>query len=177
MTEPTPFADARAELLAPAFLDGLDDRPVADLRAMRDRAEAEEHRVSYARRILQGRIDLLRAEVDSRGAGQHVAFQDLGTVLADQGGSGSFDPAKARAPKSVLPPDGDDDLADLPEVDLTALDPDELAQLARRYADRERELSDLRRGLFGVIDRLQDEIAERYRTGAASVGDLLADGG
>jgi len=50
---------------------------------------------------------------------------------------------------------------------------DELEALAASYVDRERELSQVRRQLFDVIDRLQAEIADRYRQGTTSVADLL----
>ena len=49
-----------------------------------------------------------------------------------------------------------------------------MAELAARYAEQESTLSSLRRRLFDVIDRLQAEIADRYRSGSASVSELLA---
>ena len=38
----------------------------ADLKQLLDELTKEEHEVSYRRRILQGRIDLLRAELQAR---------------------------------------------------------------------------------------------------------------
>jgi len=38
----------------------------ADLKQLIDELTKEEHEVSYRRRILQGRIDLLRAELQAR---------------------------------------------------------------------------------------------------------------
>ena len=38
----------------------------ADLKQLIDELTKEEHKISYRRRILQGRIDLLRAELQAR---------------------------------------------------------------------------------------------------------------
>ncbi len=46
---------------APDYLDGLADRTAAaEIRAMRDDCRSEETRLSYARRVLQGQLDIAR---------------------------------------------------------------------------------------------------------------------
>ncbi|MEX2504960.1 MAG: hypothetical protein WD378_08920, partial [Egicoccus sp.] len=65
-------AMGRAELeriLADDYLDGLQDWPTADLRQARAACEAEEEAVSYARRLMQGRLDILRDELERRDGG------------------------------------------------------------------------------------------------------------
>lgn len=154
-----------------ADLDALD---VATLRAKRDAFEVEEHRVSYARRILQGRIDVLRAEAARRSDGTTAGvLERLSDVLADQG-TRAFDPATTRPPSSVQPAELEDDVDVEGPADVSGLDDQALHDLADRYARQEAALSGLRRRLFDVIDRLQAAIADRYRTGAASVSELLA---
>ena len=53
-------------VLDPRFTDRVDRLGLAELRARREQAEAEEADVSYLRRLLQGRLDILRG---STGAG------------------------------------------------------------------------------------------------------------
>jgi hypothetical protein len=170
--------DELDRVLADDYLEGLDERPPHEVRAMRVECEAQEDGVSYARRILQGRIDLLRSEVERREQGGEVEGEILAalpTVLSDQG-SAPFDPARVRLPRRLVPPDteaGPLDSGDALDLDRRSLD--ELRDMAERYAAHEGELSAIRRRLFAVIDRLQDELAERYRSGDADVSDLLAD--
>lgn len=156
-----------------AYLAGASDMDVAQLRRMRDECEVEERRVSYARRILQGRIDVLRSEASRRDTGGSLGVLGrLADVLADHD-TRPFDPATARPPSTVDPGDLGDDVDLSGPADVTALDDDELTALADQYAQQEATLSSLRRRLFDVIDRLQSEIADRYRSGDASVSQLL----
>jgi hypothetical protein len=53
-----------------------------DLNALIDRLEKEENRVSYERRLLQGKIDILRGERTARMKGQSVGEVDV-DQLAD----------------------------------------------------------------------------------------------
>ena len=162
------------EVLADVDLDRLGDLDVAELRRLRQSCETEEHRVSYARRILQGRIDVLRSEAAGRDGGEHLGvLERLPSVLADSG-QRSFDPATARPPARLEPDDLGHDVDIEGPVDVAGLDDAALEELASRYADQEATLSGLRRRLFDAIDRLQAEIADRYRQGSASVSELLS---
>lgn len=160
-------------LLTDDYLSGVDDLDVATLRGMRQECQTEEQRVSYARRILQGRIDVLRAEAAQRSGGESIGvFERLPEVLADHG-QRAFDPATARPPSSIEPDHLGDDIEVEGPVDVAGLDDDGLRDLAARYAEQEATLSALRRRLFDAIDRLQAAIADRYRDGSASVSELL----
>jgi hypothetical protein len=66
-------------VLDPGFTDGVDRLGLPELRARPEEAEAEEADVSYLRRLLQGRLDILRAEQVRRSAG---GDQDVGGLLA-----------------------------------------------------------------------------------------------
>ena len=48
-----------------------------DLKTLIERLEAEENEVSYRRRLLQGRIDILRAERTARLKGRGVVDADV----------------------------------------------------------------------------------------------------
>ena len=70
MTEPMPGGRRRIDrVLAPGYLDGLKSLPIEEVRSLRQDAEQEETDLSYLRRMLQGRIDLVRAELGNREAG------------------------------------------------------------------------------------------------------------
>ena len=53
-------------VLAPGYPDDLSELSPEELRDRRHEAEQEEVDLSYARRLLQGRLDLLRSEQDRR---------------------------------------------------------------------------------------------------------------
>lgn len=61
-----------------------------DLRVLLRDLSEEERAISYRRRVLQGRIDLIRAELVRRG-GASLSPEDLARVLLDRGG-GDPDP-------------------------------------------------------------------------------------
>jgi hypothetical protein len=59
---------------APDFLDELEGRQPNEVRAMRDDCQAEEARLSYERRLLQGKLDIARAEAARRGTGEELGL-------------------------------------------------------------------------------------------------------
>ena len=63
----TPQGNRRIDrVLAEDFLEGLRDLPMSELRTHRLDAEQEEVDLSYIRRMIQGRLDILRAELNRR---------------------------------------------------------------------------------------------------------------
>lgn len=172
-------------ILDPGYLDGLRELPTEEIRRRRDECEEEESGVSFARRVLQGRLDILRAEVlRRRDAGQ----PELDTVLAalpDILGAdhSSSHPAQARATRFLVPPtvryhrrDVDQILDEESVAGLQTRPVDELREIVERLASKERELSDRRRALLDRIDALRDELLRRYKSGEAHVADVLAGG-
>lgn len=55
----------------------LESKSNEELRALLDELYAEEQRVSYRRRVLHGKIDILRAELVRRLKGDHEAGHDV----------------------------------------------------------------------------------------------------
>lgn len=158
-------------VLAPGYLDGLADAPDDAVRTMHDECTEVETEVSYVRRLAQARIEILRAEQDRRARGGSVAelVAALPTILADPGPRPA--PSASRMVRRLAPDPAiewtrgrevlvsDDTLASLPvlsDADLAGR-LDELRLL-------EREVSDSRRALHGVIDRLDAELARRRPT-------------
>ena len=148
---------------------------------MRDDVRGVEDHVSYRRRIIQGRLDIVANDLRRRAAGGSPAnlstlVEQLPDILSDKGQAGGT----GRLPSGLIPPD-DDVTADLdqlagPDVlgDLPDLADDVVADLARTVGELERQVSDYRRGLFGRIDMLNAELARRYGSGEADPGGLLA---
>jgi len=57
----------------PAYLEGLEALSLEDLRARRDECMAEREYLSLLRRLVQGRAEILKAELDARGGGKDAA--------------------------------------------------------------------------------------------------------
>jgi hypothetical protein len=165
------------------YLVALSDRSTDEIRRMRDECEEEESGISYARRLLQGKLDILRAElVRRREAGSERAasvLESLPSLLSDDGPTTA--PARARVPRFLVPPTvqhhhrravervADDDVL----ATMGMREDEELADIVASLSLKERELSDLRRSLLDRVDRLQAELASRYKLGTADVAELL----
>ena len=153
-------------MLDPAYLAGLDARTVDDLRAMHAECLELETEVSYVRRLIQARIDILEAELARRASGGTLEdlINALPQILADPGPRA--DPASSRLPQKMAPDQESEWAGDLEESDnllanLPALSDDELRSAMERLRTLERDVSDERRALFGVIDRIDLDLAGR----------------
>lgn len=173
-------------VLDEAFVTDLEALSTEELRTRRADAEAEEEAISYVRRLLQGRLDILRAELVRRTRdGNEQAADLLGQlsgVLSDDGSAAARDVLQARATRLRVPDGIDEHTARLDAlVDVSALAELEgrtvetLQTFIARLTDHERELSRVRRQLFDRIDALRAELAGRYKDGRAAIGDLLAE--
>ncbi|MBS3939737.1 MAG: hypothetical protein KG028_02130 [Actinobacteria bacterium] len=173
-------------ILADDYLDGLTDWSTADLRTARADCEAEEEAVSYARRLMQGRLDILRDELQQRdGAGDADGevtdvLARLASVLSVDRPAPGSSPLQARATRLRVPAAAADYEEEVDQVvggdfleDLHHRPTSALAEAVERLAAHEHELSQARRGLFDRIDRLRDELARRYKDGSAAVSDLF----
>lgn len=167
------------ELLPAAELADLSSLGTPELRALRTRCEAAEEGVSYARRVLQGRLDILRARLGDREDGAERVLRELPAILADP--AHVADPLQARATRVRVPVDADrytavidavlaeEELEGVDEVAIPDLDP-----VIERLTVAEQELSRRRRELFTRIDAIRAELMARYKDGRADVRELLA---
>ncbi len=151
---------------------------MAELRARRSEARAEEAELSLQRRLVQGRLDIVRAEQRRRASGTSpslaAAVADLPTTLA-RPSSGPVRQAVRSAPVASVSGTaalqaqlGADHVPRLPD-----LAGDELDVLGEQLTSLERDLSRQRRSLFGTLDALGAELTRRYLRGEASAEDLL----
>ncbi|MGX7823969.1 RsiG family protein [Actinokineospora sp. 24-640] len=165
-------------VLAPDYVADLERLDLGEVRARRDDAAQEETDLSYLRRLLHARIDIVRAELRRRASGGASIVDQLATILADNAvgpamGSGrhqNMEPSRAEAHRrhvEALVSDADlSDVANLPD--------ERLALALHTYEDEEASVSTRRREVQVVMDLLNEQIAGRYRSGTASVDDLLA---
>jgi hypothetical protein len=166
-------------VLAPGYVRGLGELSLEQLRERRDEAAQEETDLSYLRRLLHARIDIVRAEQQRRSTGGQSSIVDqLASILSDNAlrparGSGrhqALEPSRAgehrRQAEALV---GNSDL-----TDVGALDDDKLVQILNDYRAEEVSVSTRRREVQAVVDLLNSEIAARYRDRTASVDDLLA---
>ena len=167
------------ELLGAADTSELGSRSLEDLRLVRDRLTSVELGLSYGRRMAQGRLDIITCELERR-AGAPTTDDLLGRlpeVLARQNrGEGMPRPVR----DGELPEFADVIVADLDRLVLptelagvTDLSDQRLAEITGRLGEVESGISTKRHEVHRLIDEVQEEIVSRYRSGAASVDDLL----
>ncbi len=179
---PVHLPAALAEITAPSFVEDLGSLSLDELRARRDRGQAVENSLSYVRRLIHGRLDIVRGELERRRSGAARADLDdiiarLPELLAD----GSRSDSLPRPPQDMAPgADADALVADLEARvpasvigSLPDLDDDRLAEVADTLTAHERAISVGRNDLHVVIDRLHAEIISRYQAGNATVDSLL----
>ena len=152
----------------PSYLDGIADRPLDDVRARRDECMAEREYLSLLRRLVQGRAEILKAELASRGTDDTRPLVDrLSEILA------SDQPVTSRgeAMKVSLPEEEmllarrriERLVADAGISDPSELDDHQLKEAVDVLAGEEREVSTQRGDVHRVLDALQDELKQRYK--------------
>lgn len=153
-----------------------------ELRTLRRDAQRDEADLSYVRRLVQGRIDILRAELTRRRDPQAPVpeapvVDRLSEILADA-------PSRHRTSArhvTLTTPRGDEfrrlaaeNLAEVELSDLAARTDEELHDAMGRLVRYEQQVSRRRHELQRTTDDCSAEIARRYRDGEAQVDDLLA---
>lgn len=168
-------------LLAPDYLDDLGDIPTADLRARKAECNVAEAALSYLRRLVQVRLDIVLAELQRRVAGTTSDVSEiiaqLPEILSESGtrtSAGRF--ATLDLPDinhRVLTKDLDL-IFDINKAStLSEMDDGVVRGVADALVELERRVSAQRRSLHERLDALQAELVRRYKSGEASVETLL----
>jgi len=166
-------------VLAPEYTERIEQLPLSEVRKLRDEAAQEETDLSYLRRLLHARIDIVRAEQRRRAEGGAASVvEQLAEILATNAigpatGHGRYqtlEPSRAEAHRRHV----EALVADVDLSDVTALSDEKLADALRAYTAEEESVSRRRREVQLVVDRINEEIGRRYREGQASVDELLA---
>jgi hypothetical protein len=187
-------------LLSDDYLEGMDGFEMAELRERRQACQEVETSLSYFRRLIQGRLDIVHAEISRREAGGEASdlgdlIERLPSILAERtgpaGAAGATGAAGAAGqtstsgrgplPEVIAPTDVDElarQLNDVVDADRLASLPsrtdEEVRALADELTELERTVSAQRRGVHERIDALQEEIVRRYKSGEATVDALLS---
>lgn len=156
-------------VLAPGFTDGLGDLGLEEVRERRDLCRSEREYLSFLRRLVQGRRDILQAELERRRRGEEPGslVERLVAILAEAPEGTS----RGEAPIVSLP---EEEIAlarrrverlvsDARLSNLTDLSDRELEEAIARMDEEERGLSDVRARVMAVHDVLQAELVRRYR--------------
>ena len=155
---------------------------MTDVRQLRRKAEQEEVNLSYTRRLLQGRLDIVRRELQRRSEHDGRSLVDLlPEILAEKGRGPAHGLGRHQTVQPHAPEEYESWVNSLtPGIDVTAvsdLSDAKLEKAARALAAAEKGLSERRRGVQQVMDALAGELGRRYRDGEADVAALLADEG
>jgi hypothetical protein len=163
-------------VLAPDYLDGISLLELDEVRLRRAEADQEEVDLSYARRLMQGRIDILKAEQQRRLGGtpapmlgtrtDEAIVEALKRILSDErrtspgrGRHLTTNPSRVGEHRR----EAERAVADVGGSDLAALDDVQLGDAIRDLSEIESRVSRSRRSVQQVVDTLTAEVARRFQ--------------
>jgi len=157
-------------ILEPAYAQNLESLELAEVKRRRDEALAEREYQSLLRRLVQGRLDIVRAEQGRRESGDEEGslVEHLVATLSSDAPAGS---SRGEALRLSVPPDEmtlarrrvESLVADTTISDPRSLSDEGLADAAARLGEEESKVSADRAATIKVHDRLQDELKRRYK--------------
>lgn len=174
--------DRLEAILADDYLGDLSASPMDEIRSRRASCQTVETGLSYLRRLAQGHLDVVEAELARRReGGGPEALEELIARLPELLAARTRNPGGGRLTADFGTGEVDPDLQseldalvkrfDLDSPDRTEIDA--LEQAAAALTDLEHRISALRRRLFDQLDLIEAELTRRYRTGEATVDGLL----
>ena len=179
-TDPRPGGNRRIDrVLAADFMDDLRGLTLAEVRARRHEAEQEEVDLSYLRRLLQGRADLIRDELAHRSDPtddrplQVCVTEALGEGERRSHGLGRHivvEPSRVAQHRRA----GEALVADSSVSNIAAHSEAELRADMERIAAMEREVSANRHLVQVVMDTLTAEVGRRYADGEVDLSEVLS---
>jgi hypothetical protein len=153
----------------PGFVEALGGLSLDELRQRRDDCLAEREYLSLLRRLVQGRAEILKAEIERRGGGEDQAplVERLSEILSGE----PQGPARGEAVRISLPEDEmllarrrvERLVADAGISDPGSLGDRQLSDAVEVLAREEREVSEARGDVLAALDALQDELKRRYK--------------
>jgi tetrahydromethanopterin S-methyltransferase subunit G len=168
-------------VLADDYLDGLEGMPLGHLRARKAECGEIEVALSFLRRLVQGRLDIVTAELRQRAGGGGSDLSGLVGQLPEILGGSARAGGGGRLPTALAPKVNlrllTADLDRIMDVDkagaLPAMEDTEVEAIAHALAELERTVSDRRHAIHERLDAVQSELVRRYRSGEATVDALL----
>jgi hypothetical protein len=162
------------QVLAPDFIEGTSSLDLEELRSRRDLAEEVERELSFHRRLIHGRMDLLAFELRRRrGEETRSLIEALPEIIASGLTGGSVGSYRHLSVDITIPEitgrrEIDQVLEDDALARVTTMEDAELAEVQMALTEAEATISEKRRQLHAVIDMLQAEIIDRYKRGLAT---------
>ncbi len=175
-TQSDPLAEEAAQLerrridqiREPEFVADLSELALNELRSRRDLADTVETELSYYRRLLHGRMDLLAFEQRRRRGEETRSLIDaLPEILTGRERSGSVQARHLSTELPYLPVKGKRHLDRILGNDLmirmSEMTEEELSEAATELTELEAEMSGLRQEVQGVLDQLHSAVIARYK--------------
>ncbi len=153
----------RPAKVAPVMVQEYAHLPLAGLRAYRTALRDEEDKVSYWRRIIQARLDVVRDTVEAAVTGGPTTLDpvQLRSLLVDRRIGAARTALLTIVARDDMPP-----LPDLSELWQRVFDPADAPSrelLLRDLTTAETRLSDYRRAVFEALEGATGELIARYR--------------
>jgi hypothetical protein len=170
-----------------SYLDDFEVADIAVLREMRAECREAENELSFERKLCHARMDILSAELDRRSGGSSGDLVErLPEILgatergAAERGTAERAPLPSRAPDFSIPRNADIPRRRVEEIlgegtlsRLPQLRTEEIRSIVGSLAEHEQRVSQRRREVHDVMDRLQAEIVRRYTSGEADPSAAL----
>lgn len=166
------------QIMEPGFVEDLGDLSLDALRDRRRMCDAVENELSYYRRMLHGRMDLLGFELRRRsGEETRSLIEALPEILTD----GSHGYAPSGRPTRVTLPDLPEQrrrqIDEVLEADfltrIALVEDDELNEIQRSLVETEIEISQQRHSVQEAFNVIQSELTRRYKEGLADFDEIL----
>lgn len=156
------------QIREPEFVANLSDLSLQELRARRDLADTVETELSYYRRLLHGRMDLLAFEQRRRRGEETRSLIDaLPEILTGRDRTGGSKGRHLSMELPYLPVKGKRHLDHILGNDLiirmSELTEEELSEASIELTELETEMSGLRQDVLAVLDQLQSAVVARYK--------------
>jgi tetrahydromethanopterin S-methyltransferase subunit G len=175
------------QLTNPEYVNGLTGLALDEVRKRRSLCQSAEEVLSFRRRMVQGRLDIVQAELYRRagnGTAEDVAslVASLPEILVERGdrhlGPGRLtslgdDSANLGEDYETFEGTLDRVFDGAKLATLAEIDENQLRNVAEQLDELERSISGERHALHKHIDKFQEEIVRRYKAGEASVEGLL----
>ncbi len=166
------------QIMDPTFVEGLGDLSLDVLRDRRRMCDAVENELSYYRRMLHGRMDLLGFELRRRsGEETRSLIEALPEILTDS--AHGYDPSgrPTRVTLPDLPEQRRRHIDEVLEADfltrIALVEDDELNQIQRSLVETEAEISQQRHEVQEAFNSIQSELTRRYKEGLANFDEIL----
>jgi hypothetical protein len=160
------------------FVEGLADLSLDELRERRRVCDDVENELSFYRRMLHGRMDLLGFELRRRsGEETRSLIEALPEILTD--GASGYMPS-GRATRVTLPDLPDHRRRQIDEVleadfltRIALVEDDELNDIQRSLVETESQISSQRHAVQEAFNTIQSELTRRYKDGLANFDEIL----